>query len=158
MSGPAENGEDAGIMTIHLVSAQRSTDGVLLAKISADSRSPSSDRRIHSRRDKYVLPLNELRRIEWSARGGHGGHGGRGMYLRVLPMQVLGQRSLLSHAAAVSVPFQAAMAGGVGGVVMARMPRSVSPEPTVTQGVEVAPGGGAPRVGVAGMEGRSKSW
>jgi hypothetical protein len=65
-------------MTIRLVSAKRQSDGNLVAKISAQAESPSSSRKIHSRRDQYVLPVNDLSIVDWTARGGDGGNGGRG--------------------------------------------------------------------------------
>jgi len=64
-------------MIVRLVSARRK-DGVLVAKVTADAESASSGRRMHSKKDKYVIPLSDLRSIDWSARGGSGGDGGKG--------------------------------------------------------------------------------
>lgn len=68
-------------MVIRLVSAKRK-DGVLVAKISADAESPSTGRRMHSKKDKYIIPISELKTVDWSAIGGNGGSGGKGTFFQ----------------------------------------------------------------------------
>ena len=50
-------------MKINLVSAKKS-DGRLVAKISASSK--SKNRTVHE--DKYIMPLAEVKTIDWSAK------------------------------------------------------------------------------------------
>lgn len=77
VAGTAMRGEAGARMVVRLVSAKRK-DGVLVAKLTADAESPSSGRHMHCKKDKYIIPLTDLKEIDWSARGGTGGAGGIG--------------------------------------------------------------------------------
>lgn len=65
-------------MIINIVSAKRK-DGTLVAKVTCEAESPSSGRKIHSKKDKFIIPLGELKSLDFSVKGGNGGQGGRGM-------------------------------------------------------------------------------